>query len=139
LSGAGAGGAADPGRAPPRNANSNATPAATHKPTHDVLRRARRRVRTAAIYRGIPARPAKAAGSLDLRSGVGKAGRMPDRAVVQLTPQAEAYDRKVRLAKKIVMWLAAFVGLSLLTAMVFGVYSYVTDRPAKELFTGPSE
>ena len=62
---------------------------------------------------------------------------MPEPVVVQLTPQA-AYDRKVRLARKIVLWLAAFVGLTLVTAAVFGVYSYVTDRPAKELFTGPS-
>lgn len=46
----------------------------------------------------------------------------------------ELYERKVRLAKTIVLTLACFVGLSLLTAVVFGIYGYVTERPVKELF-----
>jgi hypothetical protein len=60
-------------------------------------------------------------------------------AVVHLTPQAAAYERKLRIARKIVYGLAAFVGLTLLVALVFGAYSFITDRPAKEIFYGPTE
>jgi hypothetical protein len=45
-----------------------------------------------------------------------------------------AYERKLRIVKSIVLTLAGFVVLSLVTALVFGVYNYTTDRPAKELF-----
>jgi hypothetical protein len=49
---------------------------------------------------------------------------------------SEAEERRVRTAKTIVLSLACFVGLSLVTALVFGVYNFVTDRPAKEMFQG---
>jgi len=58
---------------------------------------------------------------------------MNDPVVVQLTPDP-AYERKVRRAKMIVLSLACVVAMTLLTAFVFAVYSYTTDRPAKELF-----
>jgi hypothetical protein len=45
-----------------------------------------------------------------------------------------AYERKLRIVKSIVLTLAGVVVLSLVTALVFGVYNYTTDRPAKELF-----
>jgi hypothetical protein len=45
-----------------------------------------------------------------------------------------AYERKLRIVKSIVLTLAGLVALSLVTALVFGVYNYATDRPAKALF-----
>jgi len=44
------------------------------------------------------------------------------------------YERRLRIVKSLVLTLAGFVVLSLVTALVFGVYNYWTDRPAKELF-----
>lgn len=44
------------------------------------------------------------------------------------------YERKVRIAKAIVLTLAGIVGLTLVFAIVLGVYHHVTDRPAKALF-----
>jgi hypothetical protein len=58
---------------------------------------------------------------------------MNDPVVVRLTPDA-VYERRVRLAKTIVLSLACVVAVTLVTAFVFGVYNYATDRPAKELF-----
>ena len=43
------------------------------------------------------------------------------------------------LIKRAVFILSIFVGLSLVTAAVFAGYSLVTDRPAKEMFLGPSD
>ncbi|MFI5307732.1 MAG: hypothetical protein ACHQ53_10290 [Polyangiales bacterium] len=51
-------------------------------------------------------------------------------------PDAAQEERRVRTAKTIVLSLACVVGLSLVTAFVFGVYNFVTDRPAKEMFQG---
>jgi hypothetical protein len=45
-------------------------------------------------------------------------------------------ERRVRIAKTIVLSLACVVGVTLVTALVFGLYNYTTDRPAKELFQG---
>lgn len=47
------------------------------------------------------------------------------------------YERKVRIVKTVVLALACVVGLTLVMAVVFGVYHHVTDRPAKELFGSP--
>jgi hypothetical protein len=47
----------------------------------------------------------------------------------------EAQERRIRIAKTIVLSIACVVGITLLTALVFGVYNYTTDRPAKELFS----
>jgi hypothetical protein len=44
------------------------------------------------------------------------------------------YERKVRLVKRVVLSLACVVGLTLVLAVVLGVYHHVTDRPAKALF-----
>lgn len=63
---------------------------------------------------------------------------MSDPAVASLSPQA-AYDRKVRLARTIVIRLAWAVGFTLVVALVFGAYNMITDRPAKEMFLGPTE
>jgi hypothetical protein len=43
-------------------------------------------------------------------------------------------QRRVRLAKRVVLVLACVVGVTLVTAFVFAMYSYTTDRPAKEMF-----
>jgi hypothetical protein len=62
---------------------------------------------------------------------------MSDPVVVPINRDSQldpVYERKVRLAKAIVLSLACLVGLSLLTAMVFGIYGYATERPVKELF-----
>jgi hypothetical protein len=61
---------------------------------------------------------------------------MSDRVVVPINRDA-LYERKVRLAKTIVLSLACIVAVTLVTAVAFGVYGYVTDRPVKELFLGP--
>ena len=58
---------------------------------------------------------------------------MNDPVVVRLTDDA-AYERKVRRAKTIVLSLACVVAVTLVTAFVFAIYNYTTDRPAKELF-----
>jgi hypothetical protein len=47
-----------------------------------------------------------------------------------------AEERRLRVVKTVVLSLACVVGLSLLTALVFGVVNLVTDRPAKEMFLG---
>ena len=60
---------------------------------------------------------------------------MTDPVVVPLSAEA-IYERKVRLAKTIVLSLACVVAVTLVVAFVFGVYNYATDRPAKELFLG---
>ena len=49
-------------------------------------------------------------------------------------PGTAAYARKVALAKRIVLSLAAVVGLTLVGALALGLYYHVTERPAKELF-----
>lgn len=72
-----------------------------------------------------------------MAGAAGKLHGMSGPDVVRLNPQA-AYDRKVRIARTIVLWLACFVGLTLAVAAVFGAYNLATDRPAKELFLGPS-
>jgi hypothetical protein len=54
---------------------------------------------------------------------------------VAIRPSA-TQERRVRIAKTIVLSLACVVGVTLVTALVFGVYNYTTDRPAKELFKG---
>jgi hypothetical protein len=59
-------------------------------------------------------------------------GRMPDRMLH--AGSDPVYERKLRIVRSIVLTLAAFVALSLVTALVFAVYNYTTDRPAKELF-----
>ena len=46
-----------------------------------------------------------------------------------------AEQRKLRLVKTFVLGLAAVVSITLLTAMVFAVYNYTTDRPAREMFS----
>ncbi len=53
---------------------------------------------------------------------------------IAVAAQSVAQERRVRIAKTVVLTLACFVGLSLLTALVFGAYNTVTDRPAKEIF-----
>lgn len=63
---------------------------------------------------------------------------MSDPVVASLSPQ-DVYDRKVRLARTVVIRLAWAVGFSLVVAFVFAAYNLVTDRPAKEMFLGPSE
>ena len=45
-----------------------------------------------------------------------------------------AEERRLFLVKRIVLSLACVVGLTLVVAVAFGVYHFVTDRPAKELF-----
>jgi hypothetical protein len=44
------------------------------------------------------------------------------------------YARKVAIARRVVLSIAAVVGLTLVGAVVLGLYHHVTDRPAKELF-----
>jgi hypothetical protein len=48
--------------------------------------------------------------------------------------EAAAYARKVAIARRVVLSLAAVVGLTLVGALVLGLYHHVTERPAKELF-----
>jgi hypothetical protein len=60
---------------------------------------------------------------------------MSDPIAMPLTRDA-AYERKLRLAKTIALSLACFVAVTMVVALVFGVYNYTTDRPAKELFLG---
>ena len=60
---------------------------------------------------------------------------MSDPIALPITRDA-IYERKLRLAKTIVLSLACFVAFTLVVALVFGVYNYTTDRPAKELFLG---
>lgn len=62
---------------------------------------------------------------------------MTDPVAVPQSGEAH-YERKVRLAKTIVLSLACLVAVTLAVAFVFGVYNYATDRPAKELFLGPT-
>jgi hypothetical protein len=45
-----------------------------------------------------------------------------------------AEQRKLRRVKTAVLTLAGVVALTITTAAVFAVYSYTTDRPAKEMF-----
>jgi hypothetical protein len=47
-----------------------------------------------------------------------------------------ALERRIRIAKTIVLTIACIVGATLVTAFVFAMYNYTTDRPAKELFLG---
>jgi hypothetical protein len=50
-------------------------------------------------------------------------------------PEALAREeRRLRIVKTFVLGLACFVGLTLVTAAVFAIYSNVTDRPAKAMF-----
>jgi len=57
-----------------------------------------------------------------------------------VSPPSEPIDetaddlRKIAIARRIVLSIAFFVGLTLVSAAVLGVYHHVTDRPAKELF-----
>jgi hypothetical protein len=54
---------------------------------------------------------------------------------IPLNPQAQAlYERRLRLVRKIVLGLATFVVLSLIVSVVFGIYNYTTDKPAKAMF-----
>jgi hypothetical protein len=46
----------------------------------------------------------------------------------------EAEERRIQLAKTIVLRLACVVALTLVTALTFAIYSYASDRPVKELF-----
>lgn len=43
-------------------------------------------------------------------------------------------DPRVRRARKVVLGLAAFVLLTLVTGVLFAAYNFATDRPVKELF-----
>jgi hypothetical protein len=63
---------------------------------------------------------------------------MTDPIAAPLTAEG-LYERKVRLAKTIVLSLACVVAVTLVVAFVFGIYNYTTDRPAKELFLGPGK
>jgi hypothetical protein len=63
---------------------------------------------------------------------------MSEPVAIPLTRDA-TYERKVRLAKTIVLSLACFVAVTMVVALVFGVYNYTTDRPAKELFLGSGD
>jgi hypothetical protein len=47
---------------------------------------------------------------------------------------SDAEERRIRLAKTVVLRLAVVVALTLVTALTFAIYSYATDRPVKELF-----
>jgi hypothetical protein len=46
-------------------------------------------------------------------------------------------DARIELAQRIVKRLAVLVALSMLTALVFGVYNCATERPAREIFFDP--
>ena len=60
--------------------------------------------------------------------------RMAD-SPIPLNPQAQAqYERRLRIVRKSVLVLASFVVLSLIVSVVFGVYNYTTDKPAKAMF-----
>ena len=52
------------------------------------------------------------------------------------TPQQ---DPRIAIMRRIVIYLAWFVGLSTLVATVFGFYTCVTERPAREIFMEPEE
>jgi hypothetical protein len=43
-------------------------------------------------------------------------------------------ERRIRIAKRIVLSLACVVAVTIAVAVVFGIYNYTTERPAKELF-----
>lgn len=45
-----------------------------------------------------------------------------------------AIDPRVQLARKVVLRLAVFVMLTLVTGLLFATYNFATDRPVKELF-----
>jgi hypothetical protein len=60
---------------------------------------------------------------------------MSDPVVVPINRDA-LYERKVRLAKTIVLSLACVVVFTLVTAVAFAIYGYVTMRPVNELFLG---
>lgn len=45
-----------------------------------------------------------------------------------------AQERRILIAKRIVLSLACVVAVTIAVAMVFGIYNYTTERPAKELF-----
>ena len=45
-----------------------------------------------------------------------------------------AQERRIRIAKRIVLSLACVVAVTIAVAVVFGIYNYTTERPAKELF-----
>jgi hypothetical protein len=45
-----------------------------------------------------------------------------------------AEERRILIAKRIVLALACVVGVTMVVALVFGVYNYTTERPAKEMF-----
>jgi len=45
-----------------------------------------------------------------------------------------AEERRIRIAKRVVLTLACIVGVTMVVALVFGVYNYTTERPAKALF-----
>ena len=58
-----------------------------------------------------------------------------DNEPVPLNPRAQAlYDRRLRIVRRVVLGLASFVLLSLIVSVVFGIYNYTTDKPAKALF-----
>jgi hypothetical protein len=50
-----------------------------------------------------------------------------------------AEERRILIAKRIVLTLACFVGVTMVVALVFGIYNYTTERPAKELFNSASK
>jgi hypothetical protein len=54
---------------------------------------------------------------------------------VPLRPEAQAiYDRRLRRVRAAVLGLASFVALSLIVSVIFGIYNYTTDKPAKAMF-----
>ena len=58
-----------------------------------------------------------------------------DDAPVPLNPEAQArYERRLRIVRRIVLGLASFVVLSLIVSVIFGIYNYTTDKPAKAMF-----
>lgn len=60
---------------------------------------------------------------------------MPDPRPIPLNPALQAtYERRLRIVRRVVLALATFVVLSLIVAVVFGIYNYTTDRPAKAIF-----
>jgi hypothetical protein len=61
--------------------------------------------------------------------------RAMDSEPIPLNPEALARDeRRLRIVRRVVLGLASFVVLSLIVSMVFGIYNYTTDKPAKALF-----
>ena len=109
--------------------------------SESALPASRRFLRERRTRGNIPRRPCAAA-KVDVRAprqparGLYPRCMSSDPVVVPINRDA-LYERKVRRAKTIVLSLACVVALTLLTALVFAIYGYATERPVKELFLGP--